>query len=119
MIVNELEAQLFNLLASKTTMTPEDIKVWEALQAKMSKESCSTEADKLKRQRDDEDKDPNSQAKKQKQAEGPSSQHKQPVIPPTTTTSTQQPKASGSGPKAQDHFEYTSEDDFPQPNEIP
>lgn len=44
---NELEAQLFNILASKTTMTPEEIKVQEALQAKMTKESCSTKADKL------------------------------------------------------------------------
>jgi hypothetical protein len=117
--LDELETQLFDKLASKFTMTPEDTKVWEALKAKMSKESCSTEADKLKRQRDDEDKDPNSQAKKQKQAEGPSSEHKEPVIPPTKTTSTHQPKASGSGTKAQDHFDYTGGDDFPLPEEIP
>jgi hypothetical protein len=107
--MDELETQLFNKLASKFTLSPEETKVWEALRAKMSKESCSTEDDKLKRKRDDEDRDPNSQAKKQKQAEGPSSQHKEPVIPPTTTMSTHQPKASGSGPKAQDHFEYTAE----------
>ena len=84
----------------------------------MSKETCSTKADKLKRPRDDEDQDPNSQAKKQKQAEGPSSQPKEPVIPPTTTTSTQQPKASGSGPKAHDHFEYTGGDEIPQTDEV-
>ena len=106
-------------MASKTTLTPEDNKIWEALRAKATKESCSTEADKLKRQRDDEDNDPNSQAKKQKQAEGPSSQPKQPVNPSTTTTSTQQPKASGSGPKAHDHFEYTGGDEIPQPDEVP
>jgi hypothetical protein len=114
-----LDEQLLDKLASKFTLSPDETKVLEALKAKMSKESCSTEADKLKRQRDDEGKDPNSQAKKQKQVEGPSSQHKQPVITPTTTTSTQQPKASGSGPKAHDHFEYTGGDDFPQQDDIP
>jgi hypothetical protein len=115
--MDELETQLFDKLASKFTLSPEETKIWEALRANMSKESCSTEADKLKRQRDDEDRDPNSQAKKQKQAEGPSSQPKEPVIPPTTTTSTQQPKESGLGPKAQDHFEYTGGDEIPQPDE--
>jgi hypothetical protein len=119
MSLDKLETQLFNKLASKFTMTPDEIKVWEALQAKLSKESCSTEADKLKRQRDDEDTVPNSQAKKHKKVEGPSSQHKEPVIPPITTILTQQPKASGSGPKAQDYFEYTGGDDFPQPDDIP
>lgn len=76
--LDELETQLFDKLASKFTLSPDETKFWEALKAKMSKETCSTEADKLKRQRDDEDRDPNSQAKKQKQAEGPSSQHKEP-----------------------------------------
>jgi hypothetical protein len=119
MTADELENQLLNILASKTTLTPEDNKIWEALRAKATKESCSTEAEKLKRQRDDEDKDPNSQAKKQKQAEGPSSQPKQPVNPSTTTTSTEQPKASGSGPIAHDHFEYTGGNEIPQPDEVP
>ena len=35
MTSDELETQLFHILVSKTTMTPEDIKIWEALQAKM------------------------------------------------------------------------------------
>ena len=63
MTADELENQLLNMLASKTTLTPEDNKIWEALRAKATKESWSTEAEKLKRRRDDEDKDPNSQAK--------------------------------------------------------
>jgi hypothetical protein len=119
MTMDELESQLFDILACKTTLSPEETKVWEALRIKMSKDSCSTEADKLKRPRDDEDKDPNTQAKKQKQAEGPSSQPNAPVIPPTTTTSSQQPKESGSAPKAHDHFEYTGGDEIPQPDEVP
>lgn len=119
MTMDELETQLFDKLASKFTMSPEEIKVWDALRIKMSKDSCSTEADKLKRPGDDEDQDPNSKAKKQKQAEGPSSQPKEPVIQPTTTTSTQQSKASGSAPKAHDHFEYTGGDEIPQPDEVP
>jgi hypothetical protein len=119
MTADELETQLQYMLASKTTMTPEDIRIWEALRAKAAKVSCSTEADKLKRQRDDEDKDPNSQAKKHKHAEGPSSQPQQPVNPSTTTTSTQPPKASGSGHKAHDHFVYTGGDEIPQPDEVP
>ena len=118
--LEELQAQLTGALVAKTTMTPEEIRLWEALQAIMSKETCSTEAEKLKRQRDEDDQDPNTQAKKHKHAGGSSSQQTEPVIPPTTTTtSTQQPKASGSGPKAHDHFEYTGGDDFPQPDDIP
>ena len=94
--LDDLEAQLLEKLANKFTLTPEEAKVLEALKDKMTKDTCSTEADKLKRRRDDEDRDPNSQAKKQKQAEGPSS--RTPVIPPTSTTSSHQPKASGSAP---------------------